>query len=127
MDEHNGVEMSDKEVLLKVTSDHLNTGLRGVPVGTCRTSFVTPTEGVHYCGYPITELASFAPEDIIYLLFNKELPNAQQSEEIRAELSARATIPGDIETVLKTLPKIRPPNGLAQRRHPYVRYAGNNE
>jgi len=97
--------MSDKEVLLEVTSDHLNTGLRGVPVGTCRTSFVTPTEGVHYCGYPITELASFAPEDIIYLLFNKELPNAQQSEEIRAELSARATIPGDIETVLKTLPK----------------------
>lgn len=105
MDEHNGVEMSDKEVLLKVTSDHLNTGLRGVPVGTCRTSFVTPTEGVHYCGYPITELASFAPEDIIYLLFNKELPNAQQSQQIRAELSSRATIPGDIETVLKTLPK----------------------
>ena len=97
--------MSDKEVLLQVTADHLNTGLRGVPVGTCRTSFVTPTEGVHYCGYPISELASFAPEDIIYLLFNKELPNAEQSKEIRAELSARATIPGDLESVLKSLPK----------------------
>jgi len=97
--------MSDKEVLLQVTTDHLNTGLRGVPVGTCRTSFVTPTEGVHYCGYPISELASFAPEDIIYLLFNKELPNAEQSKEIRAELSARATIPGDLESVLNSLPK----------------------
>ena len=97
--------MSDKEVLLQVTTDHLNTGLRGVPVGTCRTSFVTPTEGVHCCGYPISELASFAPEDIIYLLFNKELPNAEQSKEIRAELSARATIPGDLESVLKSLPK----------------------
>jgi citrate synthase len=97
--------MSDKEVLLQVTTDHLNTGLRGVPVGTCRTSFVTPTEGVHYCGYPISELASFAPEDIIYLLFNKELPNAEQSKEIRAELSARANIPGDLESVLKSLPK----------------------
>ena len=97
--------MSDKEVLLQVTTGHLNTGLRGVPVGTCRTSFVTPTEGVHYCGYPISELASFAPEDIIYLLFNKELPNAEQSKEIRAELSARATIPGDLESVLKSLPK----------------------
>lgn len=96
--------MSDKEVLLEVTSDHLNTGLRGVPVGTCRTSFVTPTEGVHYCGYPIAELAAFAPEDIIYLLFNKELPTPQQSEEIRAELAARAIIPGDVESVLKTLP-----------------------
>lgn len=105
MDEHSERGMSDKEVLLQVTTDHLNTGLRGVPVGTCRTSFVTPTEGVHYCGYPISELASFAPEDIIYLLFNKELPNAEQSKEIRAELSARATIPGDLESVLKSLPK----------------------
>lgn len=97
--------MSDKEVLLEVTSNHLNTGLRGVPVGTCRTSFVTPTEGVHYCGYPIAELATFAPEDIIYLLFNKELPTPDQSKEIRAELAARATIPGDVESVLKTLPR----------------------
>ncbi len=105
MDGHSERGMSDKEVLLQVTTDHLNTGLRGVPVGTCRTSFVTPTEGVHYCGYPISELASFAPEDIIYLLFNKELPNAEQSKEIRAELSARATIPGDLESVLKSLPK----------------------
>ena len=97
--------MSDKEVLLEVTLDHLNTGLRGVPVGTCRTSFVTPTEGVHYCGYPIAELATFAPEDIIYLLFNKELPTPEQSREIRAELAARGTIPGDVESVLKTLPR----------------------
>ena len=97
--------MSDREVLLEVTSNHLNTGLRGVPVGTCRTSFVTPTEGVHYCGYPIAELATFAPEDIIYLLFNKELPTPEQSKEIRAELAARATIPGDVESVLKTLPR----------------------
>ena len=102
---HGGRSMSDKEVLLEVTSDHLNTGLRGVPVGTCRTSFVTPTEGVHYCGYPIAELATFAPEDIIYLLFNKELPTPEQSREIRAELAARATIPGDVESVLKTLPR----------------------
>ena len=97
--------MSDKEVLLEVTSDHLNTGLRGVPVGTCRTSFVTPTEGVHYCGYTIAELAAFAPEDIIYLLFNKELPTPEQSKQIRSELAARATIPGDVESVLKTLPR----------------------
>ena len=96
--------MSDKDVLLEVTSDHLNTGMRGVPVGTCRTSFVTPSEGVHYCGYPITELAAFAPEDIIYLLFNKELPTSEQSAQIRNELAQRATIPGDLESVLHALP-----------------------
>ncbi|MDG1555712.1 MAG: citrate/2-methylcitrate synthase [Candidatus Poseidoniaceae archaeon] len=101
--------MADNKVLLEVTENHLNTGLRGVPVGTCRTSYVTPTEGVHYCGYPISELAQFEPEDIVYLLFNKELPTAEQSTAFRQNLAARAEIPGDIESVLKTLPKFGHP------------------
>ena len=33
--------------LLDLTEAHLDIGMRGVPVGTCRTSFVTPGEGVH--------------------------------------------------------------------------------
>ena len=74
-----GHEMTQDEPMFTVHSSHLNTGLRGVPVGTCRTSFVTPTEGVHYCGYPIAELAHFSPEDIVFLLFNKELPTPEQS------------------------------------------------
>ena len=101
--------MADNKVLLEVTENHLNTGLRGVPVGTCRTSYVTPTEGVHYCGYPISELAQFDPEDIVYLLFNKELPTPEQSTSFRQDLAARAEIPGDIESVLKTLPKFGHP------------------
>lgn len=100
-----GIKLADDDVLLEMTDEHLNIGLRGVPVGTCRTSFVTPTEGVHYCGYPIRELASFEPEDIVYLLMNKELPNAEQSLEIRKDLASRAKIPGDLESVLRTLPK----------------------
>tara|TARA_B100000927_G_scaffold151789_1_gene122333 strand:+ start:395 stop:1561 length:1167 start_codon:yes stop_codon:yes gene_type:complete len=97
--------MTKEDVLCEVTENHLNTGLRGIPVGTCRTSFVTPDEGVHYCGYPIKELVDFSPEDIIYLLFNKELPTAEQSAEFRANLSARATMPEGVETVLASLPK----------------------
>ena len=62
-----GDSMTKNEVLFEVTENHLNTGLRGIPVGTCRTSFVTPSEGVHYCGYPISELAAFEPEDICLL------------------------------------------------------------
>lgn len=104
-----GIKLTDEDVLLELTDKHLNIGLRGVPVGTCRTSFVTPTEGVHYCGYPIRELASFEPEDIIYLLMNKELPNSSQSQEIRKDLASRAKIPGDLESVLRTLPKFGHP------------------
>ena len=72
--------MSGDEVIFNLKNSHLNTGMRGVPVGTCRTSFVTPTEGVHYCGYPISELGGMEPEDVIYLLFNKELPSEEQSK-----------------------------------------------
>ena len=79
--------------------------MRGVPVGTCRTSFVTPTEGVHYCGYPISELAMMSPEDIIYLLFNKELPSIEQSVEFREDLQSRGELPSGVEEVLATLPR----------------------
>ena len=96
--------MDDDKVLCEVTENHLNTGLRGIPVGTCRTSFVTPTEGVHYCGYPIKELVDFSPEDIIYLLFNKELPTAAQSIAFKADLSARGHVPDGLANVLQTLP-----------------------
>jgi len=97
--------MDNEKVLCEVTENHLNTGLRGIPVGTCRTSFVTPTEGVHYCGYPIKELVDFSPEDIIYLLFNKELPTAEQSSDFKADLAARGNVPSGLENVLQTLPK----------------------
>ena len=100
-----GEFLADEESLLELTTAHLNIGMRGVPVGTCRTSFVTPTEGVHYCGYPISELAMMSPEDIIYLLFNKELPNIEQSVEFREDLQSRGELPSGVEEVLATLPR----------------------
>ena len=97
--------MSGDEPLFTVNTSHLNTGLRGIPVGTCRTSFVTPTEGVHYCGYPIAELAHYPPEDIVYLLFNKELPSAEQSEAFRNDLAERGAVPDSVAAVFHTLPR----------------------
>ena len=97
--------MSNGDGLFNVTENHLNTGLRGIPVGTCRTSFVTPMDGVHYCGYPISELANFSPEDIVYLLFNKELPNAEQSAAFASDLAGRGHVPSSVAAVLQTLPK----------------------
>ena len=97
--------MSDDQGMFNVTEAHLNTGLRGIPVGTCRTSFVTPGKGVHYCGYPISELAHFPPEDIVYLLFNKELPTSEQSETFRADISKRGAVPESVAAVFHTLPR----------------------
>ena len=97
--------MSNEDGLFNVTEEHLNTGLRGIPVGTCRTSFVTPTEGVHYCGYPISELADFSPEDVVYLLFNKELPTPAQSVAFKEHLAGRGHVPDSVAAVFHTLPK----------------------
>ena len=65
---------------------------------------MTPTEGVHYCGYPIAELAHFSPEDIVYLLFNKELPTPEQSRAFKADMSARGAVPDSLAAVFHTLP-----------------------
>jgi len=101
-----GETMSEEaKHLLDLTEAHLDIGMRGVPVGTCRTSFVTPAEGVHYCGYPITELAGMLPEDVVYLLHNKELPNAEQSQTFRQDLARRASMPGDLGPIFSALPK----------------------
>lgn len=93
------------EIILKMTESHLNTGLRGVPVGTCRTSYVTPEGGVHYVGYPITELAFHDPEDIIYLLHNKRLPNPEESANFRSDLASRAMMPSGVRHTLRCLPR----------------------
>jgi len=97
--------MEQDEPMFTVHDSHLNTGLRGIPVGTCRTSFVTPNEGVHYCGYPIAELAHHSPEDVVYLLFNKELPNAEQSQAFKSEMAERGRVPDSLAAVFSTLPK----------------------
>ena len=94
----------ETEHLLDLTTAHLDKGLRGIPVGTCRTSFVTSSEGVHYCGYPIADLVGFGVEEIFHLLLYKELPDAEQAESFSAELAARGEIPQSIINILESLP-----------------------
>ena len=94
-----------EEVLFTVTKEHLNTGLRGFPVGTVRTSKVDPQEGVSYVGYPIKDVAHLDPEAIVYLLFKKELPNADQLASFKKELVGRSKVNPKVIELLKGLPK----------------------
>lgn len=82
---------SDDEVLFTITRKHLNTGLRGFPVGTVRTSRVDPKEGVSYVGYPIKDLAFLDPEAVVYLMFHKELPSEAQLADFEADLARRGS------------------------------------
>ena len=100
--------MSDSnEVLFEITQAHLNTGLRGFPVGTVRTSFVSPDEGLHYVGYPVSKVWNVDPEAAVYLLLNKELPTAEQLSAFKAELVARSPVSPAVLNTLAQLPKER--------------------
>lgn len=100
---------ADVSKLLKedfiLTEAHLNSGLRGIPVGTCRTSAVSPQEGVSYAGYTITDLAPLPCESIVYLLLHKQLPTEAESETLRADLASRAALPESVVSALKALPR----------------------
>lgn len=97
--------MSDAEVLFSITTAHLDTGLRGFPVGTVRTSRVDPHEGVSYVGQPIKDLARREPEDIVHLMFHRRLPTDAERDALTADLQRRRGIPAQVLTVLAQLPR----------------------
>ncbi|MCB9763351.1 MAG: citrate (Si)-synthase [Alphaproteobacteria bacterium] len=98
--------MSDtNEVLFTITRDKLNTGLRSFPVGTVRTSFVDPIEGLHYVGYPISQIWHLDPEAAVYLLLHKELPTDAQLADFKADLVARSAVDPAVLDMLSHLPR----------------------
>ena len=97
--------MSDPpSIEFMITEKQLDTGLRGYPVGTCWTSGVDPKLGVSYVGYPITEIAHLSPEAVIYLLFHKQLPNADEAAAFTRDLQTRAPVEPAVYASLQALP-----------------------
>ncbi len=92
------------EIEFTITNAQLDTGLRGYPVGTCETSYVDPEAGVSYVGYPIADLAFMPAEDIIYLLFNKSLPTAEEKAAFTADIAARSEVPAEAFEAIHALP-----------------------
>jgi citrate synthase len=93
------------KVLFEVTDAHLNTGLRGFPVGTVRTSKVDPNDGVFYVGRPIADLAFEEPEGVIYLLLEKRMPSPDELRAFKADLAERAAVDPAVIDLLRALPK----------------------
>ncbi len=92
-------------VLFEVTKDSLETGLRGVPVGYCVTSFVDPMKGLTYVGRPIAELAGQDPMAVIYLLYHGEVGTKSQVEAFEDELKKRSVCHPETIRHIEALPK----------------------
>lgn len=95
----------DSEVLFPITRGHLDTGLRGFPVGTVRTSKVDPQRGVSYVGRTIPEVAYEDPEAVAFLLLNRRMPDAEELSAFKAELQKRSGLSPQVLQVLNALPK----------------------
>ena len=81
-------------------------GLRGQSAGETKLCTVGKSgSGLTYCGYDVSDLAENATfEEVAYLLFNGELPNATQLAEYKALLTSQRDLPQALKDVLKLIP-----------------------
>ena len=94
-----------EEVLFQITKDQLDTGLRGFPVGYCPTSTVDPQKGLFYMGRSITELASWTPEEVIYLLMHGKAGSLKEVQSYFAKLSKHGALKKETVQAIEKLPK----------------------
>ncbi len=100
------------DVLFEITTDHLDTGLRGFPVGYCATSTVDPVKGLFYAGIPITELARWEPEQVIYLLYYGRKGSDAEIEAFKKDLRKRAKCSPETIKYIRSMPLQGPPMNL---------------
>ena len=82
-------------------------GLEGIIANSTRLSAVIGDKGqLIYNGYDINELAGkVSYEEVVYLLWNDQLPNREELEGCRKTLRAERQLPGHIIDFLKNAPK----------------------
>ena len=98
-------EGSKPAVLMEVTHESLETGLRGVPVGFCTTSAVEADKGLFYVGEPVEKIADRDPEDVIHLLLNKRWPSPAEKAAFAKLLQDHSPVDPVVIASLKALPK----------------------
>lgn len=95
--------MSD--VLFQITTDQLETGMRGYPVGYCTTSFVDPTKGLAYIGKPVPEWAFWEPERVIFLLYEGRDGSPEEIKRFSEDIRNRSKCSPDTIHHIKALPR----------------------
>jgi citrate synthase len=85
-------------------------GLEGIVATTSSICFIDGEAGVlSYQGYNIHTLAEHATfEEVVYLLWNGNLPAKAELDGLKAELVAQRELPAEVTAFLKTVPKGTP-------------------
>ncbi|WP_104102912.1 bifunctional 2-methylcitrate synthase/citrate synthase [Arthrobacter sp. 08Y14] len=89
-----------------MSDDQIHKGLAGVLVDTTKISKVNPeTNSLLYRGYPVQELAAHCSfEEVAYLLWNGELPTADQLAEFTSGERAQRALTPELKAVIDALP-----------------------
>ncbi|MCH9625854.1 MAG: Citrate synthase [Chlamydiales bacterium] len=101
-----------EEILFEVTKSHLETGLRGIPVGYCTTSSVHPEQGLFYAGISVDKVADWEPERVIFLLYNGFDGSAQELESFKLDLKQRSKLSSGVIDSIQKLPRNGHPMAL---------------
>lgn len=100
------------QVLFEITRDNLETGLRGYPVGYCTTSTVDPQKGLSYVGRSISDLASWRPEEVIFLLMYGKKGEEQEVAEFAKILKHKSKCPQEVINQIRQFPRTGHPMKL---------------
>ncbi len=86
-------------------------GLEDVVVSTSSICDVNGKTGqLIYRGYDIHDLVQNTTfEEVVYLLWNEDLPNRAQLQELRSQLGSNRALPGPVVDLMRSLPSGAPP------------------
>ena len=103
-------------------TEDIKKGLAGVVVdSTAVSKVVQETNSLTYRGYPVQELAANCSfEEVAYLIWNGELPNAQQLEEFVARERGQRAIDQELVDIILALPKDTHPMHVVQTAVSYL-------
>ncbi len=98
------------------SSPIINTGLRGITIASTKISDVIGDAGkLIYRGYLIQDLAGKASfEEVAHLLLHERLPNDQELEAFKTQLSGERALPAEIISVLQACPSDALPMDILQ-------------
>lgn len=92
-------------VLFEITEEHLETGMRGFPVGYCVTSKVDPQKGLFYRGKAVSELAFWDPQRVLFLLLYGHENHEGEFLAFREDLQRRSFVHSQVLEHIEMLPK----------------------
>jgi citrate synthase len=93
------------KILFEIKEEDLDTGMRKFPVGYCVTSYVDPHKGLHYCGIPVSELASRRPQEVIYLLYKGKEGTESERAAFSSTLKEKCVVPKEVVEQIYQLPR----------------------